>query len=323
MDLENKIMRLYNQKLEKVKQRKIVNLLKLVLVDRETDLDKILIKVPITYPTLKKYLNEKEQILCYLTKQQADLFNEKILEIFEIYEKKVENEELSDVRRIIDDIYNTRHKLSDIYSKNFVPRAKFEEIIKSGYLDIHFGKGTTEKLKDQIQKNRLIREKKPRNMFLIEYREDIYFAKEDLFFLNQFDYKRLKYASSYLSSAANLDYLIKKYDTSIFNIIAILSDLKLENVLKTEHYENLMHCINIEKMLADNRISEKKELLFNVVLFLQQNNFDKEFAMLYFKTPKYLFDRVINEILRMPYFDAEIKKDIQDMLIQKEENKVK
>lgn len=323
MELENKIMKLYNQKFERVKQRKIVKLLKLVLVDKETDLDKILIQIPLTYESVKKYSKEKENLLCYLTEQEYNVFNQKMVEIYEKYENRVMNEHLSDYRRIIDDIYNTRHKLEEIYSKNFVPRAKFDEILRDKELDNYFGEGITEKLKIQIQKNRLIREKKPRDMFLIEHREDIYFAKEDLFFLNQFDYKRLKFASSYLASGANLDYLIKKYDTSILNIITVLSDLKLEKVLKKEHYENLKHYLNIEKLLVDNRVNEKKEFLFNVVQFLQQNNFDKEMAEVYFKFPTYLFERILKEILIRPYFNEEIKKDIQGILLQKEEIKVK
>ena len=323
MNLETKIMRLYNQKIEIVKQRKVINLLKLVLVDKEIDIDKILPKVPITYKTLKKYANEKETLLFYLTEEEYNLFNEKIGKIFDLYEGRIQDQELSDMRRIIDDIYNTRHKLADIYSNNFVPKTKFEEKLSKGYLDIHFGKGTTENLKNQIQKNKIIREKKPKNMFLVEHREDIYFAKDELYYLDQFDYKRLKFATSYLSSGANLDYLIKKFETPVSSIFTILSDPKLENLLKEKYYKNLVNCIDVEKMLGDNRIIEKRELLVNIVLFLQQNNYDKELAMLYFKTPTYLFDRVLKEILRMPYFNDEIKKDIQTIFIQNEQVKTK
>lgn len=323
MDLERKIMGLYNQEIEIVKQRKIINLLKVILVDKETNIDRILPSVPITYKTLKKYVNEKESLLLYLTEDEYKLFNEKIANIIESYERRVQDQELNDMRKVIDDIYNTRHKVTDIYSKNFVPRKKIDEMLKNNVLDIYFGEGTTEKLKLQIQKNKIIREKKARNLFLVEFREDIYFAKDELYYVDQFDYKRLRFASSYLSSGANLDYLIKKFDTNIPSIIMILSDPKLENLLKQNYYQDLVNCINIERLLVDSRVVEKKDFLFSLVLFLQQNNYDKVLAMAYFKTPVFLFDRVLKEILRMPYFDDKIKKSIQSVMIQEENVKVK
>lgn len=390
MELENKIMKLYNEIKEPVKQRKIITLLKLVLVDNETDLDRLQELTPIsldtlrkyvddkegllkyiseqeieifydrikplpkttnrklqklirlvmidgetnldkiqktifiTVPTMKKYANNKNELLNYLTDNEIIIFSKKVNDMVELSEKSVEIENLKLVRNIIDDIFHTRYKLTDICSKNFMQRKTFEEYLnRENYIDSNFGEGTLEMVKAKISENGFARTKVPRDCFIIEDRISIYIARDELLYLNQYDNKKLNFAATYLGSGANLEFVCKKYETNDVVALSILFDKKLKQILKPEHYETLQRYIKIERFLIENNLEEKKNIVFGIINFLELNSFDKELALLYFNLPECLFNKILNEAIKMPYFNDEIKAELINMLNSEESKKVK
>ena len=74
MDLKNKVMHLYEEILSPIKARKIVLLLKYVIIDEETDLEKIKREIPFREETLKKYICDDDLMLNYLSYYNLYLF---------------------------------------------------------------------------------------------------------------------------------------------------------------------------------------------------------------------------------------------------------
>lgn len=305
-------------------RKKLQRLIKCVLVDGETDLDVIEKKAYIKINTIKKHLENPKELERYLTEEELELFVNKVNQMFEKRESKIAEEELQTVKKIVDEIFNTRYRYIDICSRNFTSMERFETYLNNKeYMNRNFPDGTVERVKSRIEETGLIREKKPRDHFIIEDRVNIYYAKEGIFFLTQFDNKRLNFASYYLASGGNLELVMKKFESSMPVTLGVLSDPKIEQILKPEYYAILEKYIKIEKILVENNLLAKKELVIQITKFLEENNFDNELAMAYFKMPECLFNKLLVEIVKLPNANNETKLEIKKLLNDKEEKIVK
>ena len=85
-----------------------------------------------------------------------------------------------------------------------------------------YGPGFSEILKRKIKLRSIERESVPRNMYIVEEREDIIIVKEGITYLNEFDFKRMKIASYYVNSGFDIDEVAKKTDLSTMIIIKSL-----------------------------------------------------------------------------------------------------
>ena len=323
MSLEEKILNLYKNENNTAKQQRIIDILKVILVDKETNPDKIVDLTSTTIKTIQKYISEKELIIQFLTEEEYNIFKDTFENI--INQKVIiEVEEETLIKNLIDDIFNTRHKYEEICRKNFMNPNKIKEILyKTNYLDDNFGIGTKERVRIKLAETGLIREKKPRNSILIEDRWDIFVTNPDIHYLNELDFKKMKLASSYLCSGADIAYVVKKYEIGVSSVLTFLSDLKLQTILKPTCYENLKRYISIENVLINNELSSKKTLLFNIIHVLSESNYDKQLTQTYFNLPVCLFDRLLKEIIELPYFDEDIKKNVKMLLNMEEDKKVK
>lgn len=324
MELKNKITELYNTEQKYAKDEKIVSLLKVVLVDDITDIYDIMRYANITLKTIIKYTDDKELMTKFLTEAEYEIFKNKINIILEKKDSYKKNEDLKLLGRIIDDIFNTRYKLEQICANNFFPRNKFKEMLMDEtYISQNFGEGILVKIKEKVSENSLIRERTPRNMILLESRWDILVANSNIHYLNELDYRKLSFASDYLCSGANMDYVTSRHNTNVASVLSILSDLKLAEILKPVHYQNLKRYVEIEKNLLNSDLLHKKYLLTSIVEVLYKNNFDLEVTLAYFNLPKSLFEKQLKEILRLPYFEDSIKQNINQLMEAPEEKKIK
>lgn len=238
--------------------------------------------------------------------------------------EKASKEEFILIAKIIDEILNTRHKLEDICSNNFFSVNKMKKILsETSYIEDNFGKKVKEKVKEKILKNSRERIKVPRDMILVQDRYHIFIAKKDITYLDQFDFRRLCYASDYLCSGSDLNYVVNKRKISPLSVIRILSDNRLDNILKEEHLENLKRYIEIENLILSNDLNKKKEILFDFVECLYETNLNKQEVMQRFKLTENLFNKYLNELIKLPYFNNEIKEDAKFLLTIKKEKKIK
>ena len=338
MDLKQKVTDLvenYDNKYTKPLVRKTIRLLKVVLLDEETDIDKITSAVPITIETMIKYAEGNDLIEALLSKEGYEVYRKKMYNILKIYQNKINygshltydnnnSQELDIMRNVIDDIYHTRHDLDFILRENCLQKKRFNEIVSDEkLLDNNFGVGTKQKVTEKLRENSLIRGKVTKQQYIIEDRFDILLAKEDVYILDPILFKKLGYASSYLFSGADVDYITKKHEVSFLAIVMSLSDPKLGQIIKEEYYTKLKKCINIEQLFLGNSLFDKKQFIIQILNFLSKNNFYKNLAITYFDLPLNLFDRIINEAIRATYVSDDIKRELINMLNIEKEGKIK
>lgn len=336
MELEKKILKMYENKNLSVKGQRIVDILKVLLVDNETDLEKITFKAGTTVKTIEKYIEEKEAIMEFLNEQEFLMLKDRF-DLIKKINKKNKNkgesisskeshkqDELVYIKKIINDIFQTRYKIKTICELNYLPVEKVKKLFyETNFLEENFGTGMKQRVKAKIAENGLRHEQIPSDKFLIEDRWDIFVTKPEVLFVNEYDYKKIRFASNYLCSGADMNYVVKKCDSSVPAVLSILSDLKLKELLKPVYYETLKKYINIEKILINNELSAKRTLLINIVHVLDKNNYNLDLVLTYFDLPINLFKKVLEEILIMPNFEEETKSKIKSLLNLEEEKKVK
>lgn len=348
MNLENKILELYKKEYRTVKEQRIMDMLKVILVDKVNDIDTVVELTATTISTMQKYILEKAIILKFLTEPEFEIFKTRFENLVnmklenknklkqqkkearikpKITEEELENirkEEIARITGIINDIFNTRHKYEQICADNYYSKTKFDKIInQSDYIDEIFGPGTQKKVKDKIAENALIRLNIARDKILIESKEAVLVANENIYGLSNIDFRKLSYASCYLYNGADLQYVVNKYECSVGSVIRDLTDPKLKEILKPEYYEKLEKYVKIEKVLLGNNLVLKRELLNEVINILNSNSYDIDMALSYFKLPIALFNKLLLEIIKSPSFDESIKENIRKMISTKEEKKVK
>lgn len=318
-------MNLTNKQNKSVKERKIINLLKLILVDNEINIDKILQLTPITISTLKKYLEEKEELLKYITEEQIELLNKRFNYILYLKERKDEMQEFITTSKIIDDILNTRHTLEYICEKNLMGKDRFQNLFnKTNYLKERFEEATVERVINKMKENSLIRKTAPKDKIIVEEKRDIYYIKEGIYYLSSSDLKKLKYATAYLDSGFNLDYVLKSFDVHVQSALIYLSDPKLEELLKPKYFTILKRSIELEKLLVENNLRQKKLFFNQIAAFLIENDYDKYLTSLEFQIPVQLLNKILNQIIYFSILDEDIKNKFKKLLdVEKEKVEVK
>lgn len=290
-------------------------LIETILTDGETDLDKIEKRTFVKIATIKKYSEDPKNLEKYLTQEEINLFVSKVKKMFIEREVNESEKDKKYVKQIINDILNTRYLYADICAKNLFSIKKFEQYLyDEEYMKKEFPKVTSEMIKGKIKENEKIRIRKPYDMDLIEDRFCVMIAKNDVHYLNQFDMKKLNVASYYLGTGADLKSVMNRFELSEYETLAILSDAKLKQILDPKYYEILDKSLKIEKTLLGNDLTNKKQFTIQVTDFLENNIFDMNLAMLYFQMPQPLFNRVLDEIVKLPYASEETKQMIKSIL---------
>lgn len=304
--------------------KKLQRLIKVVLVDGETDLEEIEKKGYIKIDTIRKHLDDPKELKKYLTETEFNILENKLRKLIENWDNRKYLSDVKLMKQIIDDIFHTRYIYREICQRNFTTWKKFETLLHNEeFMNKEFPVGTVEKVKEKIRENDSLRRKVPRDCFVIEDRFCIIIANKNIHYLNQFDTKKLNFVSYYLGTGANLDLVIKKFGTSLPETLAILSDAKLEHILDEKYYNVLKQCLNIEKLLLGNDLNLKREFTLEVTNFLHENEFDTKLAMVYFRIPEPLFNKVLYEIIKLPYASIETKDTIKSILNINKEEKTK
>lgn len=324
MDLEMKIKELTKKQYKNEKDRRIVDILNAVIVDKIVDLDKLIFRTSTTDITLKKYVENEEVFKDFLTHREFLIFKNKLKTILDKSTTEKESEDINILKKVFHEILNTRHKLEYICVSNGYPLSRFKTVINLGdYIDRNFGMNMQKRIKNKITQNGIVRDSVPRKMILVEEEEHIKVVKPEIYYLNQIDYKKISFVSSYLLSDANLEFVSKKYCVNNVTALNVLDDTKLESIIKPSCYETLVRYINIEKVLLGNSISEKIKMLSDVINLLYSSNFDVNVVVEQLKITYILLEKMLKEISKNLYFKESIRNDIKVLLMPQENEKVK
>lgn len=307
----NYLLKLMNPIMEKKTQ--IEKLIEAVMISGETDLEKIEKQACVKRELTRNCIRHPELLEKYLSQTDMERFVNKLKKMLEEIEIKEYEKDKIYVGRIISDIFDTRHLYADICAKNLFSIEKFEKYLyDEEYMKKEFPKITVEMIKGKIKENEKIRSKKPYDKFIIEDKFCVMIAKKDVYYLDQFDAKRLNVASYYLGTGANLDATREYFKMEIPEIFAMLFSPKLYKILNEPYHIVLKHCLNIEDILNKNDLNAKKTFTNEITNFLEANNYDMKLAMQYYNIPEPLFNRIIKEIKKLPYASDSTKQSLQD-----------
>ena len=93
MDLEKKIMNLYQQEYKTVKQQRVLDILKVIFVDKETEPDKIVNLTSTTLITIEKYSKDKELMTQFLTEVEYEMFKQRVESIISWKQKNKKDDD--------------------------------------------------------------------------------------------------------------------------------------------------------------------------------------------------------------------------------------
>ena len=318
--LEQKIKNLYqNLYFKKVTTQKLVTMLKIIVIDKETDIDKIAKKSNIAIPTVKKYINSKELLLELLTEEE---YNEFIPYRDIINNKKKQQEELEKYemcKNIINDILETRFRFEEICRRNFITPSTFKNILEEEkYLIENFGKDIINQLKFRISETGIIRESTPRNKKIIEEAWDLKIVKDKIHCLDSYKFRILQVVSNYLMSGADITFVSQKFEMPEQMVYNYLTDPKAKEILKEEYYNELSKCIYKEETLKNHDLNAKRDLISFAVMTLKKSDYDLKETSSVCEIPSNLLERILkDDLLFIMYSRDEVEK-IRNLFVDQE-----
>lgn len=337
--LKDKVILLnQNREQKRIIDQDIALLLKLIVIDGETDIKKIRSKMVINQKQIEKHLNNKEFLLNYLDEQEYNEYLEyynkltnfsyekkmKIKQKINIEEnrkqKQIEKENL--IKNLISDIINTRLSKETVLIRNCISDTTYDKIISNDeLLDSMFGQGFSQILRNRIKQNSIVRLSVPRNMYLIEEREELNITRDDVTYLDEYNNKRLKIICSYFKNNCDIDLVAIEKNLFPVSIVNSILDKKNKGYLKPEFYALIQKLGTLEKINVTGELPERKKIVNTIVTSLENNNYDidtvskeleipipilKKFLKQPFITTTYSQDQ-INKIHNIVYSEESIK----------------
>ena len=152
MNLEEKVEKLYsNQYFEKIRTKKFITMLKVIVLDKEKNLDKIASKSGLSKVTVKKYLKGDELFSRFLTNYEYEEFLLYVKDIKDYEKSKLEEEKYFLAKNLINDILTTRYSIDEIYTRNYTTPYFADIILKDNkYLEENFGADIVNEIKFRI-----------------------------------------------------------------------------------------------------------------------------------------------------------------------------
>lgn len=315
-------MTLYqNLYFQKIRAKKFITMLKLIVIDKEYDIDVVAHKSNLGIETAKKYINSKELILEFLTEDEYNQF----LAYVNIVKNKAKLQEAVEKARLyealIKDILETRFKIEEICIRNNITKSNFEKFMADEeYLKENFGEDIIPKIKFRIEETSIIRRSTPRDKNIIEEAWELNVVKDKTNYLDPYEFKVLKIVSNYLMSGADMKFVSQKFGMPYQMIYNYITDPKVKALIKENHYNDLQSCINIEDILRGQDLNQKRDLIQQAVFALKQADYNIKNASEEANIPLGLFERILKQdLLSIMYSRNEL--EMIKGLFTKEESK--
>lgn len=310
MNLENKIRSLYqNIYFQKIRVKKLITMLKVIVLDKEYDIQNIAKKSNLSVETVKKYLDSKELILEFLNEIEYIEFLRYINLVKNNTKVQRENEKYELCSNLIKDILETRLKIEQICINNNITKNNFDKLMsEEDYLKENFGEDIIPKIKFRIEETSIIRRSVPRDKKIIEEAWDIKVAKEKIHCLDSYKFKVLKVVSKYFENDTNIELVAQQLQMPVEMVYNYLSDIKTKDIIKENYYNDLQRYLELENILMENDLNAKRDLIIQVVNVLKQVEFEASEAALQLNYPISLINKIINQDLMYIIYD---KKEIE------------
>lgn len=322
------------KQLKSYRAQDIALILKLIVLDGLTDLNKITSKTFVDQKQVEKYLKNKEIMKEFLTEDEYNEFLEYYNKLTNFLELKanldknklsINNKSLTKntllISNIVSDIMNTRLSLTQIYINNFISNTTFRKILSNKQLlDSMYGEGFTEILKAKIIQNGNERKTKPRNLYLVEEKNDVLIIKDEAKYLDSVNYRRMKTISCYLSNECDLEFVEQTMNLSKPAILNVLLNKNNQEIMRPEAYEVLCRFAQLERIWLEGTHEERINIVQNIILTLENNNYDIDLVSTELVLPINILKRYLNLNLVRLYYPEQFEK-INNIFNEQEENK--
>lgn len=301
----------------------VILLLKLIVLDGETDLKKITDKTLLNQSQVERYLRKKEVISNYLTEEEYDEYleyynnltnfindqrNLKNTKNLQAQEDADQNKKLF-IHKIVTDIMESRLSLDQIAEKNYTISTSVNKIIDNiSLIDSMYGEGYSNVLKEKLISNGYIRQSVPRNMFLIDERNDLSIINPSFIYLNEFDFRRLKIISHFIFNNYDIDLTAKENQLTPASIINTLLNVKNQVFLKQEVFEYIQKVGNIEKLLLEGDLTTKRALVDNILNTLKRNEYNINLTSNELGMPENVLKRCLKLDILNVFYKEEVEK---------------
>ena len=316
MDLKQKIRKLNENKYFKTpKMERLLSILMFVAVYEETNIETISGYIDLTPELIKKYLSDKDLIMTILDEEEYKELIKIIKNMDLVSEKEKYIEKIKITSKLINDIMSTRYRVDEIARRNFLSSSTFRKIIEDKeFLAKNFGENTYELLIKRIDETSRLRDsqKHSANKILIQDKKNLAILRDDVHYLNEYEYRVIDLISTYLFSDCNVDEIVKTRGISYQNILNALNDNRLKQLLKDEYYKEIVHLRELEKNFNQTGIQNKRELLVSCVEALVSNNYNARHTANQIKIPYYLLKRIIEQDFISMLYDRETVQKINN-----------
>ena len=314
---------------KRYKDQDIIKLLKLIVLDGEIDLEKITNNMLISQREIEKYLGNENIMREYLTESEYKEFliyyNKLTNFLVKVKHQDVRNpkeDETEIVKKLVSDIMGTRLSKSEILTRNGIGKTLYDRIMNNEALfEKIYGPGFIQILKRRIKLRTIERESVPRNMYIVEEREDLSIVKDGIIYLNEFDFKRMKLASCYVNNDFDIGVVSNKKELSPIAIINSLLSEKNKEVLNFNIYTLIQEFVSLEKLLLTGSISERKKIVSFVIDCLSRNNYDINLVSQDLKLPISLIKNCLKQPFITIFYSKEQVQKINDILYSEESKK--
>ena len=316
MDLKQKIRKLNENKYFKTsKIERLLRVLMFVAVYEETNIEVISKYINMSPDLIKKYLSDKDLIMSILDEKEYNELIRILKNIELVSDQEKYKEKVKITSKIIDDIMNTRYRITEIARRNFLSYTSLKKIIEDKeFLEKNFGENTYEILMKRIDETSKLRDSQNHsaNKILIQDKKNLAILRDDVHYLNEYEYRTVDIISTYLFSDCNVDEMAKSSGISYQNVISALNDLSLEHILKEDCYKKVVYLRNIENNFNQIGIQNKKELLINCVNTLINNNYNVRQTANQIRIPYYLLKRIVDQDFVNILYDKEVTQKINN-----------
>ena len=329
-----------------IRRKRLLQILDEIFNKQNFDLSEISLAVDLYEPTVVKYLKDKALICSLFTEEDYEEINMVVgpiieqLEIIKRATKKGPNspiqveftplpkqkqativyETAADrkyrlVKGIVEDILYSRYNIQEIADRNYVSREQVNAIVRDDEYLIENFSISSQILRAKIESNGLIAMSKKRTGSEIVIKDAFYIwlVKDDVYYLEDYDYNRLRMIGEYLKSECNLEKVCEELQVDARAIWSALQNEKIVKIIKPEHLEWFKKIRAFESIFydLDVTIKDKKGAISLIIEKLKSSDYNVNTVSQELGIPRHLMRRLLNKDMLLNGYG----KEFTDMII--------
>jgi len=282
-------------------------LLSAILLDNETNFSRLVELSGFSADRTKEYLESVEEI--------EFLFGSFIAtEYRKVKDKILVREDNLLQREVISYYLRSRCTYNELTQLYYISRSRLSDLLKLSLDELKpfFGEDIKEKLAEHIEIVSDINKRCPKGLLVVNRAEMIECVREDVIYVNKYQYDLIKICALYLGVNGNATILYEKYNLAPNYVYSSLKTQELQDLLNKETRDKLNLYLKYENLFSQNSdISAKWHLMTFVMNSFCQNEFDVERTLREINLPIEIISRLVNDDILFTMYIDEIVKTVR------------